>query len=66
MCECAKRKCPKLENFAPKISLCAELAVLSVRNANIVTCEPSLRNILLPLHRFIKHFAMALWQTEAY
>lgn len=35
-------------------------------NANIVTCEPSLRNILLPLHRFVKHFAMALWQTEAY
>ena len=26
----------KLENFAPKISLCAELVVLSVRNANIV------------------------------
>ena len=25
----------KLENFAPKISLCAGLAVLSVRNANI-------------------------------
>ncbi len=35
-------------------------------NANIVTCELSLKNILLPLHRFIKHFAMALWQTEAY
>ena len=66
MCERVKRKRPKLENFAPKISLCAELAVLSVSNANIVTCEPSLKNILLPLRRFIKHFAMVLWQTEAY
>ena len=27
----------KLENFAPKILLCAQLAVLSVRNANIVS-----------------------------
>ena len=27
----------KLENFAPKILLCAERGVLSVRNANIVT-----------------------------
>ena len=26
----------KLKNFAPKILLCAQLAVLSVRNANIV------------------------------
>ena len=26
----------KLKNFAPKILLCAELGVLSVRNANIV------------------------------
>ena len=27
----------KLENFAPRISLCAERGVLSIRNANIVT-----------------------------
>ena len=27
----------KLKNFAPKILLCAQLAVLSVRNANIVS-----------------------------
>ena len=26
----------KLKNFAPKILLCAQLGVLSVRNANIV------------------------------
>ena len=26
----------KLKNFAPKILLCAQLIVLSVRNANIV------------------------------
>ena len=26
----------KLKNFAPKILLCAELIVLSIRNANIV------------------------------
>ena len=30
-------KCSKLKNFAPKILLCAQLAVLSVRNANIVS-----------------------------
>ena len=29
-------KCSKLTNFAPKILLCAEWAVLSIRNANIV------------------------------
>ena len=27
----------KLKNFAPKILLCAQLGVLSVRNANIVS-----------------------------
>ena len=27
----------KLENFAPKILLCAQVGVLSVRNANIVS-----------------------------
>ena len=27
----------KLENFAPKILLCAGLALLAIRNANIVT-----------------------------
>ena len=27
----------KLENFAPRISLCAERGVLSIRNANIVS-----------------------------
>ena len=27
----------KLKNFAPKILLCAELALLAIRNANIVT-----------------------------
>ena len=27
----------KLKNFAPKILLCAELAPLAIRNANIVT-----------------------------
>ena len=27
----------KLENFAPKILLCAQLIVLSIRNANIVS-----------------------------
>ena len=26
----------KLKNFAPKIMLCAQLIVLSIRNANIV------------------------------
>ena len=30
-------KCSKLKNFAPKILLCAQLGVLSVRNANIVS-----------------------------
>ena len=29
-------KCSKLKNFAPKILLCAQLIVLSIRNANIV------------------------------
>ena len=33
----AKRS--KLKNFAPKILLCAERGVLSVRNANIVHAE---------------------------
>ena len=27
----------KLKNFAPKIMLCAHLALLAIRNANIVT-----------------------------
>ena len=27
---------PKLKNIAPKILLCAQLIVLSIRNANIV------------------------------
>ncbi len=27
----------KLKNFAPKILLCAQLALLAIRNANIVT-----------------------------
>ena len=31
----------KLKNFAPKILLCAQLGVLSVRNANIVFGKPS-------------------------
>ena len=30
----------KLKNFAPKILLCAELIVLSIRNANIVFPKP--------------------------
>ena len=30
----------KLKNFAPRILLCAELIVLSVRNANIVFPKP--------------------------
>ena len=29
----------KLKNFAPKILLCAEVIVLSIRNANIVFGE---------------------------
>ena len=29
-------KCSKFKNFAPKILLCAQLGVLSIRNANIV------------------------------
>ena len=36
MCERDKANCSKLENFAPKILLCAELGVLSVRDANLV------------------------------
>ena len=40
----------KLENFAPKILLCAQLIVLSVRNANIVSdgkaSELGIRNFL--------------------
>lgn len=31
----------KLENFEQKISLCVQLAVLSVRNANIVHQNPN-------------------------
>ena len=30
-------KCSKLKNFAPKILLCVQLIVLSIRNANIVS-----------------------------
>ena len=30
----------KLKNFAPKILLCAEVIVLSIRNANIVFPKP--------------------------
>ena len=30
----------KLKNFAPRILLCAELIVLSIRNANIVFPKP--------------------------
>ena len=37
---------PKLTNFAPKILLCAELAVLSVRNTNIVSDIPSKSGVL--------------------
>ena len=43
-----KPKRSKLENFAPKILLCAQLAVLSIRNANIV----SLRSCIL---LFLQH-----------
>ena len=37
MYEYVVSKCSKLENFAPKILSCAELIVLSIRNANIVS-----------------------------
>ena len=30
----------KLKNFAPKILLCAEVIVLSIRNANIIFPKP--------------------------
>ena len=36
MCQHTIAARSKLKNFAPKILLCAELIVLSVRNANIV------------------------------
>ena len=37
MYELVVPKRSKLKNFAPKILLCAELIVLSIRNANIVS-----------------------------
>ena len=37
MCERISSNRSKLENFAPKILSCAELIVLSIRNANIVS-----------------------------
>ena len=37
MYECIASKRSKLKNFAPKILLCVQLIVLSIRNANIVS-----------------------------
>ena len=50
MCKRISSNRSKLENFAPKILSCAELVVLSIRNANIVSdgkaSELGIRNFL--------------------
>ena len=52
-------KCSKLKNFAPKILLCAQLIVLSVRNANIVfgrTTEECENNLSPVEIHFLENF----------
>ncbi|MBD9245994.1 MAG: hypothetical protein EGQ52_00660 [Prevotella sp.] len=46
----------KLKNFAPKILLCAQLIVLSIRNANIVfgTAEELEKNPLYELFKIAR------------
>ena len=50
----------KLNNFAPKILLCAQLALLAIRNANIVTdsmpiITPNKLYLWLPSHFLQKY-----------
>ena len=53
----------KLKNFAPKILLCAEFIVLSIRNANIIFPKPIVLAYFATIPPTQKQYVFSLKRT---